>query len=84
MTPAEQKVYDRMPESDRTAVDALSPELRSTAILLWARSRGRFSQTHLDDAWKRKARRETVDPLPDRRLPPERDDQDDGRFGPKR
>jgi hypothetical protein len=85
MTEAERKVYDQMSERDRAAVDALSPELRHGALVLWARSRGRFTQTHLDDSWKTKPRRETVDPEPDRRLPPERDDvasDDDGRYGP--
>jgi hypothetical protein len=61
MTDAERRVYERMSDEDRAAIDALSPTLQGPAIVLWARSRGRFAPARSDD-WKTTPRRETVAP----------------------
>ena len=72
MTDDERALYARMTDREQRAIDRLSPELQSGAIVLWARSRGR-------PAYRPRVNppttpdRTTVDPIPeddsDRRHP---------------
>jgi hypothetical protein len=76
MTPEERRIYDRMNEREKRAVDAVRPEIRGLTLVLWDRMQAELPRMGPpDDGWKRAPRRETVDPQ--KRRPPE----DDGRYG---
>ena len=83
MTPEQAEIYDRAPWKLQVAVNDASPEIGSRALEAWNvanpkpfRPRPKVNPPTTPD-------RTTVDPHSDRRLPPERD-EDDGRFGPSR